>query len=44
MELKFYKTFSYSDPKNSDEIKAKDKMKGTIIILKKTSMWLEYLN
>lgn len=36
MEFKFYKTFSYSDPKNSDEIKAKDKMKETIFVLKKT--------
>ena len=36
MEFKFSKTFSYSDSKNSDEIKVKDKMKETIFVLKKT--------
>ncbi len=41
MEIKFYKTFAYSNPKNSDDIKSKDKMKGTIFVLKKTYKQLE---
>jgi hypothetical protein len=32
IRFKFYTTFSFSNPKNSNEIKAKDKMKGTIFV------------
>jgi len=44
IEFKFYNTFPFSNPKDSKEIKAKDKMKGTIFLLKKTHKYVEQLN